>query len=296
MKSKFRSSSSSKENTLEKASHVASSTEPTPSKESIVQKLLTFFRLRPSMESLRERGIYKPEPVFGSTLTAICLHEHTNVPHFVTEVIRLIEEKGLEVDGLYRVNANLASVQRIRCQIDQDRYEALNREEDIHVLTGALKLFFRELSEPLFPIPLNKEFMSAIREPSIRQRFAKIDELICKLPQHNKETLVVLVKHLEKVSTYSRKNRMQIHNLAIIFGPSLFSAEDRPIAQRKLSNDKTARHAKKKSVDKRPSVDELSSSAANQPNLAYKMVVYGQIVEFILNEASRFQVYQIARN
>jgi len=88
---------------------------------------------------------------------------------------------------------------------------------------------------------------------------------------------------------------MQIHNLAIIFGPSLFSAEDRPSAQRKLSNDKTTRHAKKKSVDKRPSADEMSSSA-NQPNLAYKMVVYGQIIEFILNEASRFQVYQGARN
>jgi len=71
------------------------------------------------MESLRERGIYKPEPVFGSTLNAICLHERTNVPRFVTEVIRLIEDKGLEMDGLYRVNANLASVQRIRCQIDQ---------------------------------------------------------------------------------------------------------------------------------------------------------------------------------
>lgn len=45
-----------------------------------------------------------------------------------------------------------------------DRYEALQCEDDVHVLTGALKLFFRELSDSIFPISMNKEFMSAIRK------------------------------------------------------------------------------------------------------------------------------------
>lgn len=45
-----------------------------------------------------------------------------------------------------------------------ERYEALQNEDDVHVLTGALKLFFRELSDSIFPISLNKEFMSAIRK------------------------------------------------------------------------------------------------------------------------------------
>jgi hypothetical protein len=43
-----------------------------------------------------------------------------------------------------------------------DKYEALRTEEDVHVLTGALKLFLRELSEPIFPQSSGKEFMSAI--------------------------------------------------------------------------------------------------------------------------------------
>lgn len=33
---------------------------------------------------------------------------------------------------------------------------------DAHVLTGALKLFFRELPEPLFPYNLFHKFISAI--------------------------------------------------------------------------------------------------------------------------------------
>ena len=34
---------------------------------------------------------------------------------------------------------------------------------DIHVLTGAVKLFFRELSEPLIPINLLDQFIDVYR-------------------------------------------------------------------------------------------------------------------------------------
>lgn len=44
--------------------------------------------------------------------------------------------------------------------------EELNLEdgqwEDVHVITGALKLFFRELPEPLFPYSHFNNFIAAI--------------------------------------------------------------------------------------------------------------------------------------
>ncbi|XP_077176271.1 rho GTPase-activating protein 15 isoform X4 [Paroedura picta] len=36
--------------------------------------------------------------------------------------------------------------------------------EDIHVVTGALKMFFRELPEPLFPYCFFEQFVKAIRK------------------------------------------------------------------------------------------------------------------------------------
>jgi len=43
-----------------------------------------------------------------------------------------------------------------------DEYYELNSSFwDIHVVTGALKLFFRELSEPLFTFALFEEFLNA---------------------------------------------------------------------------------------------------------------------------------------
>lgn len=38
------------------------------------------------------------------------------------------------------------------------------RWEDVHVITGALKLFFRELPEPLFPFSHFHQFIAAISE------------------------------------------------------------------------------------------------------------------------------------
>lgn len=77
---------------------------------------------------------------------------------------------------------------------------------------------------------------------------------------------------------------MQIHNLAIIFGPSLFCAEERPIHLRKTSQDK-GKGARRRSSDKRVQEDPIQSEPTQ--NLAYRMIVYGQIVEYILNETNR---------
>jgi hypothetical protein len=271
--------------------------ENSPTRDSIIERLLRFFRSRPSVDQLKERGIYRPEPIFGSTLAAICLHDHTNVPRFITEITRVVEEKGLGVDGIYRVSGNLSSIQKIRCQVDQDRYEVLWKEDDIHVLTGAVKLFFRELSEPIFPISLNKEFMFAIRHTHAKTKLKAIDDLLNKLPLVHKETLRVLILHLLKVAGNSVKNRMTIHGLAICFGPALFSSDDKPSTNGRLNGtvDKknVAKKSKEKPNDRKGLISSNDNTMSSEPNqiLAYKMIVYGQIVEFILTEFNKLSIF-----
>ena len=60
----------------------------------------------------------------------------------------------MKADGIYRASGNLSQIQKIRCQVDQNNWSLLETEDDVHVLTGCLKLFFRELKEPLIPCPL----------------------------------------------------------------------------------------------------------------------------------------------
>lgn len=264
--------------------------ESRPSKETILEKLRRFFRTRPTVESLKEKGIYKPEPVFGSTLSAICQHESSLVPKFIRVITEVIESKGLETDGIYRVSGNLSAVQKIRCQADQDNYKALVAEEDIHVLTGALKLFFRELSEPLFPISLHKEYTSAMQMPNASNRFKKFEELLNRLPNENRETLKMLLRHLNRVASHSSQNRMQQHNLAIVFGPTLFHNGDGAVNS--AAKNKKALKKTKSSKKEEPQPTPIQSNS----HLAFSMIMQSQIVQYLLESANKFDILKAPVN
>ena len=110
----------------------------------IREKLRKFFLRRPAMDDLFRRGIIKNEPVFGSTLRELQLQDLSDVPHFVKKCIESIEKGDLlKTDGVYRQSGNLSTIQKIRLQVDQGNLTIIESIEDVHVLTGSLKLFFR---------------------------------------------------------------------------------------------------------------------------------------------------------
>ncbi len=53
------------------------------------------------------------------------------------------------------------------------------------------------------------------------EKVSKFRDIVKKLPGPNRDTLQALLKHLLKVHEYAEYNRMQIPNLAIVFGPTL---------------------------------------------------------------------------
>ncbi|XP_063368844.1 uncharacterized protein LOC134657212 isoform X1 [Cydia amplana] len=201
-------------------------TEP-PNKSHVRSRLKKFFLKRPSMEQLVKKGIYKDEPVFGRNLSEVVPADaNPRVPPFVVACIKEIEsnEENMCTDGLYRASGNLSQVQKIRLDIDQNKLSSIEDNADIHVLTGSLKLFFRELKEPLIPCNMFDRVLAAC---SIKPREAKIKEfrdIVNSLPPCNRDTLKYLLEHLLRVTNYSERNRMHTANLAIVFGPTLLWA------------------------------------------------------------------------
>uniref|UniRef100_A0A8D0GMT5 Rho GTPase activating protein 12 n=1 Tax=Sphenodon punctatus TaxID=8508 RepID=A0A8D0GMT5_SPHPU len=137
------------------------------------------------------------DQVFGSILTSLCQRENSTVPKFVKLCIEHVEEHGLDVDGLYRVSGNLAVIQKLRFAVNHDEKLDLNdsKWEDIHVITGALKMFFRELPEPLFTYNHFNDFVN-----------------------------MLLVAFLKR-NIRNDKNRMTYQSVAIVFGPTLLKPE-----------------------------------------------------------------------
>nr|XP_028605695.1 rho GTPase-activating protein 12 isoform X5 [Podarcis muralis] len=188
-------------------------------------KLKKFLTRRPTLQAVREKGYIKDQ-VFGCNLNSLCQRENSTVPKFVKLCIEYVEEHGLDVDGLYRVSGNLAVIQKLRFAVNHDEKLDLNdsKWEDIHVITGALKMFFRELPEPLFTYTHFNDFVNAIKQEP-RQRVHAVKELIKQLPKPNQDTMQVLFKHLKRIVENGEKNRMTYQSIAIVFGPTLLKPE-----------------------------------------------------------------------
>ncbi|KAM4556104.1 rho GTPase-activating protein 12-like isoform 4-T4 [Fundulus diaphanus] len=212
-------------------------------------KLKKFLHRRPTLQAVKDKGYIKDQ-VFGSSLASLCQQENSTVPTFVRMCIDHVENSGLYIDGLYRVSGNLAVIQKLRFAINHDEKVNLGdgKWEDIHVTTGALKMFFRELPEPLFTYALFNDFVSAIKIQDYKQRVQAVKELVRQLPRSNHDTMQALFKHLRKVIDHGEENRMTTQSVAIVFGPTLL----------------------------RPETETL--------NMAFNMVYQNQIVEHILLE------------
>ncbi|XP_061568763.1 rho GTPase-activating protein 27-like isoform X2 [Cololabis saira] len=189
-------------------------------------KLRRFLQRRPTLQSVKEKG-YIRDNVFGCHLDTLCHRENNNIPRFVEKCIRTVERRGLDVDGIYRVSGNLAVIQRLRHKADHE--EDLDLEdgqwEEIHVVTGALKLFFRELPEPLFPFSAFDKFIAAVQVPDQTLRVSYMKDLVRSLPLPNYRTMELLFRHLNRVVEHRDQNRMSVQSLAIVFGPTLLGPE-----------------------------------------------------------------------
>ena len=195
--------------------------------EKMKDKLRKFLRQRPNMETLQKKGILHYS-VFGSPLESVVEKEHQKVPDFVLKCIKEVETRGLDVIGIYRLAGNTSQVQKLRYIVDQEQLyflDDLDKWDDINVITGALKLFLREMPEPLIPFSKYDAFVESAYISDTRERAAFLRNLLSTFPKPNFELFYILCCHLDKVIQESEINKMKSSNLAIVFGPTLVRPE-----------------------------------------------------------------------
>nr|XP_046239195.1 rho GTPase-activating protein 15 isoform X2 [Scatophagus argus] len=181
---------------------------------------------RPPLQALQEKGLIKDQ-VFGCRLEMLCEREQNTVPRFVRLCTAAVEKRGLDTDGIYRVSGNLAVIQKLRFLVNHE--EKLNLDEsdweDIHVITGALKLFFRELPEPLVPFGFFTDIVETVKMSDYMDKVDRLKCLVLNMPPPNHDTLQFMCRHLKRVLEHSDTNRMTTQNIGIVFGPTLMRPE-----------------------------------------------------------------------
>ncbi|XP_010783911.1 rho GTPase-activating protein 9-like, partial [Notothenia coriiceps] len=158
------------------------------------------------------------DQVFGCRLEMLCEREKSTVPRFVRLCTEAVEKRGLDTDGIYRVSGNLAVIQKLRFLVDHERAvttdgrymfpaefvqeEKLNLDqsdwEDIHVITGALKLFFRELPEPLVPFGFFTDIVETVKMSDYMDKVDRLKCLVLNMPPPNHDTLQFMCRHLQR--------------------------------------------------------------------------------------------------
>ncbi|GBM58957.1 Rho GTPase-activating protein 32 [Araneus ventricosus] len=188
-------------------------------------KLIAFFRSfllsRPSRRKLKQSGILK-ERVFGCDLGEHLMNTGRDIPLVLKCCTEFIEQHGI-VDGIYRLSGVTSNIQKLRLAFDEDRVPNLLDEaiiQDIHCVASLLKMYFRELPNPLLTFHLYDKFVNAVQADE-DVRLLKLRDVVQQLPPPHYRSLEYLMRHLSKVAAYGFQTGMTPKNVAIVWAPNL---------------------------------------------------------------------------
>ncbi|NWU92039.1 RHG29 protein, partial [Upupa epops] len=182
--------------------------------------------------------------LFGVEFAQAAKNVPDGIPFIIKKCTSEIESRALNVKGIYRVNGAKSRVEKL-CQAFENGKDLVELSElYAHDISNVLKLYLRQLPEPLILFRLYNEFIGIAKESqnvteeldakgaspkSKRQSICvelnriiiKIKDLLKQLPVPNYNTLQYLIGHLHRVTEQSGENKMSASNLGIIFGPTL---------------------------------------------------------------------------
>lgn len=176
----------------------------------------------------KKRRIGRTPPVgqpklFGGSLEEYIEATGQEIPLVIRSCIRVINLYGLHHQGVFRVSGAQVEINHFKNTFEsgEDALADVVDASDMNSIAGVLKLYFRELREPLFPLHLFDALVECTRENDVRRRLERIKDLLATLPRPIFIVMRYLFAFLNHLSEYSDENMMDPYNLAICFGPTL---------------------------------------------------------------------------
>ncbi|XP_028850569.1 LOW QUALITY PROTEIN: breakpoint cluster region protein-like [Denticeps clupeoides] len=179
--------------------------------------------------SLKRMPSRKQSGVFGVKIGVVTKREHSKVPLIVRQCVEEIERRGMEEVGIYRVSGVATDIQTLKAAFDANNKDVsvIMSEMDVNAIAGTLKLYFRELPEPLFTDELYPNFTGGIALSDSVAKESCMLNLLLSLPEPNLLTFLFLLDHLKRVAENEMSNKMSFHNLATVFGPTLLRPSEK---------------------------------------------------------------------
>ncbi|KAL1006681.1 hypothetical protein UPYG_G00075320 [Umbra pygmaea] len=184
--------------------------------------------------------------LFGIDFTQAAKNNPDGIPFIIRKCTSEIENRALDLKGIYRVNGAKSRVEKL-CQAFENGKDLVELSELYpHDISNVLKLYLRQLPEPLILFRYYNDFIGLAKQSQslivdeveasrvspasmtppqvsveLNRVLFKIKDLLRQLPPAHYKTLQFLIEHLHKVTEQAEDNKMTASNLGIIFGPTL---------------------------------------------------------------------------
>ncbi|KAG8436755.1 hypothetical protein GDO86_007732 [Hymenochirus boettgeri] len=182
--------------------------------------------------------------LFGVEFAQAAKNTPDGIPFIIKKCTLEIECRALTIKGIYRVNGAKSRVEKL-CQAFENGKDLVELSDlHAHDISNVLKLYLRQLPEPLILFRLYTELIGLAKESQrnsedmnvktnsptgnrqssgieVNRVILKIRDLLKQLPVQNYNTLQYLIGHLHRVTEDVEENKMSASNLGIIFGPTL---------------------------------------------------------------------------
>ncbi|XP_053369067.1 rho GTPase-activating protein 45 isoform X1 [Clarias gariepinus] len=185
--------------------------------------------------------------LFGQEFSQVSGTSSDGIPFIIKKCTCEIERRALRMKGIYRVNGVKTRVEKL-CQAFENGKELVELSQSSpHDISNVLKLYLRQLPEPIMLFRLYNSLMGLAKEsltlvgpegaeagkgpdlvdlgpetdPELLKLVDKLKELLTELPKANMTTLRYITRHLRRIAELEEDNKMSPSNLGIVFGPSL---------------------------------------------------------------------------
>uniref|UniRef100_F6ZIM5 ArfGAP with RhoGAP domain, ankyrin repeat and PH domain 1 n=1 Tax=Monodelphis domestica TaxID=13616 RepID=F6ZIM5_MONDO len=195
-------------------------------------------------------AIQKAAASSGDTLSEQQLGD-SDIPVIVYRCIDYITQCGLTSEGIYRKCGQTSKTQRVLESLRRDARSVRLKEGEQHVddVSSALKRFLRDLPDGLFTRTQRCAWLETAAIENEEEKISRYQELLGLLPPVNRATVKALISHLYCVQCFSETNQMNTHNLAIVFGPTLFQTDGQDYKAGRVVEDLIDHYVRVFSVD-----------------------------------------------
>ncbi|CAO3631470.1 unnamed protein product [Cunninghamella blakesleeana] len=159
--------------------------------------------------------------LFGGSLIEYSTDFNRNVPLLVTKCIESVDNMGLQKEGIYRVSGRQSNIEALKHAFEENEEMEIDKKYDVFTIATVLKIYLRELEEPLLKIDMQKRIQYTELRDKQRQLLF-LQTILSGLPKSHRETLYVVIRHIANVNANSATNKMNLQNLSVIFTPAIF--------------------------------------------------------------------------